>query len=348
MDVTQTHIAHDLELGSPLISCRFDPSGCFVFSGAENFRVWRLPVGDDAGEKAELVTDSWVRGMTFADEGETLITGGTDGRLIWFPAAGDAKDGKLAPVRAIEAHDGWIRTVATSPDGKLIASAGNDRKIRLWDVADGKKVGELAGHESHIYNLAFHPDGIHLVSGDLMANLIDWDFAAGKQVRTWKAESLSKFDTTFLAFIGGFRGMTFSADGKQLAGSGITNVSNAFAGIGNPSVVVFDWATGAPATIEHLSKGGLQGVAWGVGLLADGTTVAAVGGKGGYLLFWKAKEAEDFHRVKLTNDARDLHLSPDGLHLATAHHDGHLLIHRMSAKVEPKKAEEPKAEPAKS
>ena len=348
MDVTQTHVAFDLEIGSPLISCRFDPAGRFVFAGAEDFRVWRMPLSDTAAdsERVELITDSWVRGMTFADSGETLITGGTDGRLIWFPAGGDASQGKIEPVRAIEAHDGWIRTVATSPDGKLIASAGNDLKIRLWNAADGKQVGELSGHESHIYNLAFHPDGVHLVSGDLMANLIDWDFAAGKQVRTWKAESLVKFDKTFLAFIGGFRGMTFSPDGRQLAGSGITNVSNAFAGIGNPSVVVFDWEAGGPATIEHLSKGGLQGVAWGVALHPDGTRIAAVGGKGGYLLFWKANEAEDFHRIKLDNDARDLHLSPDGLHLATAHHDGHLRIHRMEAEAE--KVKEPKPDAEKS
>ena len=45
MDVTQTHTAHDLEVGSPLISCRFDPTGSFVFAGAQDFRVWRVPVG---------------------------------------------------------------------------------------------------------------------------------------------------------------------------------------------------------------------------------------------------------------------------------------------------------------
>jgi hypothetical protein len=36
--------------------------------------------------------------------------------------------------------------------------------------------------------------------------------------------------------------------------------------------------------------------------------------------------------MKLPSTARDLDLSPDGLHLATAHHDGHLRIHKMDAK----------------
>ena len=176
-----------------------------------------------------------------------------------------------------------------------------------------------------------------------MANLIDWEFATGRQARTWKAESLVKFDKTFLAFIGGFRGLTFSADGKQLAGSGITNVSNAFAGIGNPSVVIFDWEKkGRRPRSSIFRKAVCAALAGGVALQSGWNDNRLRGGSGGWLLFWKAKEAEDFHRIKLKSDARDLHLSPDGLHLATAHHDGHLRIHRMEAKAEEKK-EEPAA-----
>jgi WD40 repeat protein len=206
-------------------------------------------------------------------------------------------------------------------------------KVRLWNAADGKLVREMAGHESHIYNLAFHPGGKQLATGDLMANLIDWEVATGKQLRTWKAESLVMYDKKFLAFIGGFRGISFSPDGKRLACSGMTNVTNAFAGIGNPSVVVFDWEKGKPQ-IEQLSKGKLRGAGWGVALHPEGTTIAAVGGQGGYLLFWKPEESEEFHQVKLKDTARDLDLCSDGLHLATAHFDGHLRIHRMAAKVE--------------
>ncbi len=335
MDVTQTHTAHDLKHDSPLISCRFDPSGKFVFAGAEDFAVWRWNI--ESGEKSKLFTDSWVRGLTFSGDGRTLITGGTDGRLIWFPVADAAVDGEIKPQRKVAAHDGWIRAVATSPDGNFIASAGNDLKVKICHAADGKPVRELAGHESHIYNLAFHPDGKHLVSGDLKTNLIVWDFASGKQIRTWKSENLLNYDKKFLAFIGGYRGICFNRDGTQLAGSGITNVSNAFAGIGNPSVVIFDWQKGAPPLIEHLSKGALQGIVWGVALHPEGTVIGAVGGPAGYLLFWKPGEAEDFHRIKLPDTARDLSLCADGLHLATAHFNGHVLIHKMDKKSEAEK-----------
>ena len=326
MDVTQTHTVHDLAHGSPLISCRFDPSGQFVFAGAEDYRVWRWQIDD--GVKTELPADAWVRGMAFADEGRTIITGGYDGRVIWWPVEIE----KPKPARTIDAHQGWVRSVAVSPDGSTVASVGNDLVVRLWNAADGSLVREMTGHESHIYNVAFHPDGKRLATGDLKCNVFDWDVATGEKIRAWQAESLTKYDKTFLAFIGGFRGMTFSADGERLACCGITNVSNAFAGVGNPSVVEFDWEAGTPL-VEHLAKGKIQGTAWGVALHPDGTTIGAVGGNGGFLLFWKPDGKEEFHQMKLPNTARDLDLSPDGLHLATAHHDGHLRIHKMDVKV---------------
>src|SRR2546430_9992123 len=49
------------------------------------------------------------------------------------------------------------------------------------------------------------------------------------------------------------RGMAFSPDGKTLAMSGITNVSNAFAGIGNPIVLLANWEDGKEV-VQYGSK----------------------------------------------------------------------------------------------
>lgn len=325
MDATKTHTVHDFKHNRPLISCRFDPSGKYVLAGSEDYHVWRWEI--ETGKATPLSAEAWVRGLAFANQGQMLISAGYDGRLIWWPV--DAE--KPEPAKTIEAHNGWARAVAVSPDNRTVASVGNDLVVRLWDAAEGKLVREMKGHESHIYNVAFHPEGKQLATGDLLCNVMDWEVATGKQVRTWQAKSLVKYDKTFRADIGGFRAMRFSQDGKRLAGSGITNVTNAFAGVGNPSVVEFDWESGKQ-TIEHLSKKKIRGVAWGLVLLPDGTTIACVGGSGGFLLFWKPDGKQEFHQMKLPSDARDLDLHSDGLHLATAHYDGHLRIHKMAAK----------------
>ena len=92
--------------------------------------------------------------------------------------------------------------------------------------------------------MTFHPDGTRLVSGDLKGQVREWDLASGEQLRTLVGEGLWKYDEGFRADIGGVRGIDFSPDAALLACGGISEVSNAFAGIGNPLVVVFDYYTG--------------------------------------------------------------------------------------------------------
>ncbi len=327
LDHTKTHVAKDHKHNSPLISCRFDPSGRYVFFGAQDSKVWRWEWAGD--KKIELSGhDSWVRAIAFTPDGATILTGGYDGRLIWWPVG----DEQPTPARTIEAHQGWVRSVAVSPDGTLVASTGNDNLVKLWNASDGTLLHELSGHERYVYNVAFHPDGKDLVSGDLMGNLVHWEVATGKQVRKFEAKSLHKYDTTFKADIGGLRGLTFDQTGKRLAGSGITNVTNAFAGVGNPAITVFDWES-TKETIQHVSKDKLKGAAWNLALHPDGTVIGiSGGGSGGFLLFWKEDQKEEFHKFKLPNTARDMDLSSDGLHLATAHYDKRLRICKMADK----------------
>ena len=327
VDPTKTHVAQDFKHESPLISCRFDPSGKYAFAGAQDFAVWRWDLS--SGQKtAYSAVESWVRGIAFSQDGRTMLTGGYDGRLIWWPV--DAT--KPEPIRTVEAHDGWLRALAVSSDHSLVATVGNDRLVKLWRMDDGSLVREMTGHESYVYNVAFHPDGKQLVTGDLKCRLIHWDVTNGKLQREWTVPSLFKYDTTFRADIGGFRGMTFAQTGDLLAVSGITNVTNAFACVGNPSVVIFDWAKGEQK-IDYLTKNKPRAVAWGVALHPQGFAMAAAGGPGGgYLLFWRADQQQEFHQFKLPNTARDLSLHPDGLQLATAHYDGHLRICKMTSK----------------
>ena len=328
IEPAKTHIVKQLKHGSPLISCRFDPTGDAIFFGAEDSRVWRWHLASNT--KVELSGhESWVRGMAFHSEGHTLITGGYDGQLIWWSLEED----KPVVKRKIAAHQGWVRAVAVSPDNQLIASVGNDLVVRLWSFTDGSLVREMRGHESHIYNVAFHPGGKRLLSGDLKANLLDWEVATGKQQRQLSVKSLYKYDKSFMADIGGTRAMAFSSDGKLVACAGITNVSNAFAGVGNPCVELLEWESGKQK-VQHLTKKKLRGVAWGVVLHDQQFTVGVSGGGGsdGYLLFWKFDSKDEFHQMKLPNTARDLALSPTGHQLAIAHHDGHVRLAQMTAK----------------
>lgn len=327
IDPAQTHQVSQWKHERPLIACRFDPSGKYVFTGAEDNDLtrWDLATGTATAYRGH---DSWVRAITFSSSQDIVLSGGYDGRIFWWPTSAEMP----MPIRQVQAHDGWVRALAMSPDNERLASCGNDRLVKVWNASDGNLELTLAGHESHVYNVAFHPTEASLVSFDLKGNLKHWDLATGEVKRDIAATVLYKYDTQFRADIGGARGIAFSRDGKQLAISGITNVSNAFAGVGNPAVVLLDWETGKPA-VQYEGKEKINGVAWGVRQCPAGFWVGlSGGGGGGWLYFWRDAAADEFFKFKLPDTGRDLDMHPDGTRLAVAHADRHVRTYGLFAK----------------
>jgi WD40 repeat protein len=335
IDPAQTRVVLELKHTSPLLGCRFSPCGRFVFAGAQDNSVQRWHL--DGGKKTALAGHkSWVRGLAFAAKEQLLFSGSYDGKLLTWPLDAETP----TPVRTIDAHKGWVRALAVSPDGKLLASCGNDHMVRLWNIADGTPIragawspdrAPAAGHACHVYNVAFHPKQPLLVSGDLKGTLKVWDVARGTVERELDAKVLHKYDATFEADHGGIRSMAFSADGALLACAGITDVTNAFAGVGKPAVVLFDWASGKQKFLLR-PRENFQGTMWGVVQFPTGLIAACAGGNGGMLLYWKPDAAADVFALKLPNNARDLDLHPDGRRLAVAFADGAVRVYDAGPK----------------
>jgi hypothetical protein len=125
--------------------------------------------------------------------------------------------------------------------------------------------------------------------------------------------------------------MAFSADGALLACAGITDVTNAFAGIGKPAMVLFDWANGKQKFLLR-PRENFQGTMWGVVQFPTGLIAGCAGGNGGMLWYWKPDAAADVFALKLPNNARDLDLHPDGRRLALAFADGALRVYDAGPK----------------
>lgn len=327
IDPAQIHQVVDYKHSRPLTACKWDPLARYVFFGAEDNFVHRFDIN------SKVVTplarhDSWVRALGCSPSGEFLYSGGYDGRLIWWPAAAE----KPEPARVIDAHQGWLRSLAVSPGGDKIATCGNDNLIKLWNAADGAPLAQLAGHASHVYNVAFRPDGLSLVSCDLKGVVKEWDLATNAFKRDLAAAALWKYDTTFRADLGGARSIAFRGDGNQLALGGITNVSNAFAGIGHPAAVLLEWADGKVA-FQLEAKDKANGVAWGLAHHPAGFWIMLTGGGGGgFAYFFKGDAANEYHLFKLPANGRDLSLSPDATRIAVATADNQLRVYALHAK----------------
>lgn len=324
-DPKQTHVVKDWTHESPLIACRFDPTGRYLFTTAEDFQIQRWDV--TTGEKIAFTAhDSWARGLAFLPDGETTITGGFDGRLAWWPTTAD----KPEPMRRIDAHNGWVRSAVVSPDGKLLATGGNDCLVKLWNPVDGTLVRELAGHEKHVYSVYFHPSGEFLISGDLAGDVRQWEVATGKLVRQFDAKALYTYNGGQRVDYGGVRAIALSPDGKHLACAGLHKATNPLGAVNEPIVLLFDWES-QKVVRSHVADG-VKGVAWQALWHPDGTLIGASGGSGGgFLLFWKPDADKDFFRLKLPNTARDMDLHPDHLQVATVHHDKHVRISVMAS-----------------
>lgn len=311
----------------PLYSCKIDGSGNYLLAGAQGnqFNRWDLVSADNtqlAGHR------SWVRRFDLHRSRSLMITGAYEGKIAWWDFSSD----QPKPQHLIAAHKGYVRGVSLSPDGTLVATAGNDRLIKIWSVKTAKLIQTLEGHEYQIYNVKFHPSGRYLLSGDLRGNLKQWDMKTWKLKRDFDGSAIYKYDTTFRGHIGGVRGMDISRDGKYFAISGIGAVSNAFAGIGVPTVILFDWETGKQLAIMTPSDN-FKGTCWGVRFHPENDFIAAAGGNSsGMIWFWKLGEQKPYFSQKVKSVPYDLDFHPDGLRICIACYDKTARLFSMAPK----------------
>jgi hypothetical protein len=103
-------------------------------------------------------------------------------------------------LRMLPQHDGANAAVALSPDGTLgvstrgaiIRGAAMLRgvpRLRIWEVATGKMLRTLVGHEDNITCDAFSPDGRYVLSGANDRTLRQWEVDSGVEVRRFEPTS---------------------------------------------------------------------------------------------------------------------------------------------------------------
>lgn len=321
-----SHVAAQWAYDSPLIACRFDPQMRYAISSSEDqtLQRWSLADGSRIALKAH---DSWVFSLAVTPDGNTIISGGGDGRVIWWPMTGEAPQ----PLRSLEAHAGWVRALAISPDGQQLASAGNDRLVKLWNLADGSLVREFSGHDSHVYSVTFHPTSPFLVSGDLKGNIHQWDMNNGSIVRSFDAKPLWSYNGGQMVDFGGVRALAVSPDSRYLAAGGLNNASNPLGAVHDPVVLLFDWES-QKVVQTHIAEG-LKGSIWRVMFHPEGWLLGASGGSsGGFVSFWKPDNPKEAHRFALPNIVRDFDLAGDGVQLLTSHYDRHIRVSKMLPK----------------
>lgn len=311
-DARQTWESKSLTHPRQLLGCAVSPCGEYVVAGDFDGVVSRWRLGDD--QRVALEGHStWVEAVAFHPDRRRLFSTDYHGQICSWNYA----DESPRPLWTVQgAHDGWIRDAVATQNHLL--TAGNDRVIRVWSADSGQLVRELRGHGGAIFTLALHPEG-SLASGDQHGVIKHWDMATGRLVRDLNASALwhAPETTMSLTGMGGVRSLAFSRDGTTLYAGGITSARSVGFAEGNPLLLALDWAAGTARPNLRFPDPVFEGYVTSIMVHAD-FVVAAGGGVGGGLWFWRPGETDTFATLRNLRHLREVHLHPDGERLIAA------------------------------
>jgi WD40 repeat protein len=296
------------------------PNSERLFVATSSGKVLELNAGEAGANPQELADHGrYVTSVRIA--GGHAVSGGYDGRLIWWDIA------ERRQVRAIDAHTRWIRQIAVTPDGTKLASVGDDMVCRIWNAADGTRLHELRGHAeqttqhftSTLYACAFPADGRRLATGDRVGHVVIWDVATGRELAAVEAPTLYTWDgTQRIRSIGGVRGLAFSPDGTQLAVGGVGQIGNVDALQGPSRVEIFAWER--RQRVAEFT--GAQGIVNRLVYHPQNQWLCAIGGgSAGLVMFYDPAGRTMIHQRNLPMHVRDATFNEDSTTLYAVGHN---------------------------
>lgn len=111
---------------------------------------------------------SWMDTVDFQNNGSIMVAGGLNHLEFWNYKT-DSQRTNIAGASGLH-----ITHVSVSNDGTMIAAADNDYIIHIWEVATGKELIYLVGHDLDITGLTFSNDGKYLFSSSLDGTIRVW------------------------------------------------------------------------------------------------------------------------------------------------------------------------------
>ncbi|KAJ1668441.1 hypothetical protein EV178_000473 [Coemansia sp. RSA 1646] len=128
----------------------------------------------------------WVNDIVLVNGSRTIVSASSDLTVrAWSPLGSNTRPSTVG------SHMDYVKTLAYSDHRHMVISGGLDRKIKLWDIGEGRpsdspicslqEFGD-ASVSSSVYTLACNPQGTLVVSGSPEKFIRIWDTRAAKQL----------------------------------------------------------------------------------------------------------------------------------------------------------------------
>ena len=160
----------------------FSPNGRFIAAGGGldsqpgNISLWSAA---DGGWQTDLSGHTLpVQALAFSPDGATLVSGGLDGRMIfWSPATG-------SELRTTNIGAG-LYSLAWAPSGSSVLAGLDDHSVQLWNPTSLARLQVFPGHADVVQSVAFTSDGTTAISGSRDSRIILWHVPDGAALATF-------------------------------------------------------------------------------------------------------------------------------------------------------------------
>ena len=289
-----------------LLAVGFSADGSRVATGSDDgVRVYDSTTGVQVAKLA--CADFASHDVTFSSDGARVAVGGAGGRVVVCDAVTGELEVTLMDMRAVGSVP--VRRVRFTPDARflVVSGGGSDMRTRVFDVMSGSLEPEIVIHK-HAREVAFSADGALLATS--------WGTEVDEVVTVWRVQNGAKVAELPSRFAR-VTALSFSASGDEL-----------LRGMDDGTVRMSKWAGGAVgegAVTERLVLETQTKTVFDARHSPNGALLAAVGE--GEVTVWRAAGSVAHQLYGHTRAGLPrLAFSPDSTRLATASHDGTLLL----------------------
>jgi WD40 repeat protein len=273
----------------------FSPDGrrLLTCTGEESARLWDVVSGKEL-RSFRMPPDIWD--VAFSSDGRQVFACGGSGVGIFVAETG-------AEVRHIRPLGG-TRRMALSSDDRWLVTAGTDGKVHMWDVASGRELHALMGHErGEVLGVAISPERRRLLSGGQDHAVRLWDLDSGTQLQRVEGPA-------------NIWGVAFSPTWRQAASSDDSGF-----------VRLYD-VSETRMRLQLLPRWHTEPVR-SLAFAPDGATLASAG-HDGRLILWDVDRQAKLREWKLPWPILAVDFAPDARHLAVVNANGTMYILRLA------------------